>query len=143
MGKRLYEEIMHNNKLLAIIVRAGYKFDNIVFFTPPDFSQQLGYLPHKKGKTIQPHIHKTAQREVTITQEVLCVRKGSVRVFFYNDSKQYLTSRDIYKDDVILLCSGGHGFKMLEDTELIEIKQGPYLGVDDKERFDGVENDSG
>lgn len=113
-----------------------------MFFTPSGFSQQLGFLPHKKGGILNAHLHNKVNREITLTQEVLFIKRGKIQVNFYTEDKEYITSRELKTGDVILLCSGGHGFKMLEDTEMIEVKQGPHLGDGDKERFEGVENDS-
>lgn len=133
--KQFIEKISHNNVLLAIIIRADYKKDGIEFFTPDDFSQQLAYMNRPTGYLIEPHVHNSVPREVHLTQEVLLIRKGKVRVDFYSQDKVYLESRVLETGDVILLASGGHGFTMLEPTEMIEIKQGPYAGEADKTRF--------
>jgi hypothetical protein len=77
-------------------------------------------------------------REVHFTQEVLLLRAGRLRVDFYDEQKNYLESRVLGAGDVILLATGGHGFKVLEEVEMIEVKQGPYVGDDDKTRFDGI-----
>lgn len=140
MDKKAYEEIKYNEKLIAIILRSNYNSDNIVFFSPPDFSQQLGYLSHKKGSIIKSHIHRKIDRKVTLTQEVLFIKKGRILVNLYAEDKKYITARELSTGDVILLCSGGHGFKILEDIEMIEVKQGPYSGKgNDKEIFEGIE----
>jgi hypothetical protein len=139
---KAYEEIKHSGKLIAIILRSNYTSDNVVFFTPSDFSQQFGFLPHKKGKILRAHIHREVNRKIDFTLEALFIRKGKIRVNLYTDEREYLTSRELSAGDTILLCSGGHGFNILEDTEMIEVKQGPHLGDMDKERFEGVENDS-
>jgi mannose-6-phosphate isomerase-like protein (cupin superfamily) len=94
-----------------------------------------------KGYVIPPHRHTISERKVTLTQEVLFVKSGKVRVDFYTDYKEYIKSVILESGDVILLASGGHGFEMLEPTEIIEVKQGPYLEKDDKERFDAIHND--
>ena len=138
------EEIKHKDKLIAIILRSGHHSDKLEFFSPPDFSQQLGYLPHKKGKVIPAHFHKEVHRKITMTQEVLFIRKGKVLVNFYSIKQEFVTLKELEAGDVLFLCSGGHGFKMLEDTEMIEVKQGPYSGKDsDKVLFKGRENDTG
>lgn len=140
MDTKAYEEIRHEGKLIAIIVRSNYTSDSIEFFSPSDFSQQLGYLPHKEGSVIKPHVHKQIERRVTLTQEVLFIRKGRMSVDLYTEDRKYIASRELSAGDVILLCSGGHGFKMLEDIEMIEVKQGPYSGKgNDKEVFEGME----
>lgn len=131
----MIERIEHNSVLLAIIIRANYKEEGIAFFTPGDFSQQLGYMNRRKGYVIEPHIHKIVERKVTLTQEVLYIKTGKVLINFYDTDQQYLEHRILEKGDVILLASGGHGFEMLDDTEMIEIKQGPYIGDEDKVRF--------
>jgi hypothetical protein len=137
---RAYEEIKHNGQLFAIILRDEYSSESIEFFSPPDFSQQLGFLPHKKGGVIKAHSHKKVDKKVTLTQEVLFIRKGKIKVNFYSKHKEYITSRVLKKGDVLFLCSGGHGFNIFEDTQMIEVKQGPYSGKDsDKELFGGIE----
>ncbi len=120
---------------LAIIIKAGYEKDGVEFFTPNDYSQQLAFMKHKKGKIIDPHVHNHVQRQVHYTQEVLVIRKGKLRVDFYTNQREYLESCMLEAGDVILLASGGHGFEVLEDLEMFEIKQGPYAGENDKTRF--------
>jgi len=127
------ETVLIDDTVAAIIVRNEFRPDGIQFVTPDDFSQQLGYMRRASGYRIQPHIHLQVDRKATLTQEVLYVRHGRVRVDFYREDESFVTSREITTGDVILLSRGGHGFEMLEDTEMIEVKQGPYL--DDKRRF--------
>jgi len=126
------EKIEHEGKSLSIIIRRNYSSSGIKFFTPNDFSQQLGYMNHPKGYCIQPHIHNQVKREVSYTQEVLLVKSGKVKVNFFNQEKIFLESKIIVTGDVILLAHGGHGFEMLEASEMIEVKQGPYSGELDK-----------
>lgn len=132
----MIEEIFHNSTLLSVIIRANYKKEGISFFTPGDFSQQLGYMNRPKGYVIDPHVHNLIERKVTLTQEVLYIKQGRVRVDFYDEERNYLESKVVSTGDVILLAAGGHGFEMLEDAEMIEIKQGPYCGDEDKVRFE-------
>ena len=127
------EEVKIDGVVAAIIVRSGFRPDGIQFVTPDDYSQQLGYMRRPAGYVIQPHIHLQVDRKASFTQEVLYMRKGRVRVDFYREDESYVDSREIVTGDVILLSTGGHGFEMLEESELIEVKQGPYL--DDKRRF--------
>ena len=135
----MIENITHNNLLLSVIIRAEYKKEGIAFFTPENFSQQLGYMNRPQGYVIPPHVHNLVPREVSLTQEVLYIKSGKVRVDFYDDDKNYLQSTIVNTGDVILLAQGGHGFEMLEQSEMIEIKQGPYCGEEDKVRFDHIE----
>jgi mannose-6-phosphate isomerase-like protein (cupin superfamily) len=131
----MIEKIENNNEIMAIIVRNDFNRPGVHFFTPDDFSQQLGFMKHPKGKNIDPHIHNPVTREVHYTKEVLFIRKGKLKVDFYDDEKNYLESRILLEGDVILLSTGGHGFQVLEDVEMIEVKQGPYAGELDKTRF--------
>jgi hypothetical protein len=87
------------------------------------------------GYVIQPHVHNPVTREVAYTKEVLFIRSGRVRIDFYDDEQNYLESRIVTAGDVVLLARGGHGFEMLEDSEMVEVKQGPYAGDKDKTRF--------
>ncbi len=129
------EKIYHGRELLSIIIRAEYHSDGIVFITPDDFPHQIGYMNRPEGYVIEPHVHNKVPRNVEYTQETLVVRSGKVRVDFYSASKDYLESRVIGKGDIILLAAGGHGFTMMEPSEIVEIKQGPYAGALDKVRF--------
>jgi mannose-6-phosphate isomerase-like protein (cupin superfamily) len=126
--------------MLALILRAEYHAEGIQFFTPNDFSQQLGYMNRPEGYVIPPHVHNSVAREVHFTKEVLFIKSGKVRVDFYDDAQNYLESRVLNKGDFVLLAFGGHGFTMLEPTEMIEVKQGPYAGDHDKTRFTAPEN---
>ena len=130
-----YEKVQNNSVTLAIIVRKNFERDGVHFFTPNDYSQQLAYMSHPTGKEIQPHLHKKVQREVHYTQETLFIRKGKLQVDFYSDDQKYLESRVLEAGDVILLIKGGHGFKVLENLEMFEVKQGPYAGDEDKIKF--------
>jgi len=127
--------------LYAVILFRNYSSKGIKFFTPDDFSQQLGYMNRPQGYVIPPHIHNAVSREVQFTKEVLLIKSGRVRVDFYDDDQNYLESRILEQGDVILLAFGGHGFEMLEPTEIIEVKQGPYAGESDKTRFDPISAD--
>lgn len=131
----MIEEFIHDGNAFAIIVRKDFNCPGINFFTPNEYSQQLAYMSHPTGKEIQPHVHKKVQREVHYTQETLFIRKGRLQVDFYSDDQQYLESRVLEAGDVILLIKGGHGFKVLEDLQMFEVKQGPYAGDDDKIKF--------
>lgn len=134
----MIQQIIHENKLLSIIIRRNFEKDGIEFFTPDDFSQQLAYMKRPKGHVIPPHIHNAVTREVQYTKEVLLIKKGKLRVDFYDDDRNYLESTILESGDVILLAYGGHGFEMLETCEIIEVKQGPYAGEMDKIRFEPV-----
>lgn len=134
----MIENITFNGNTLAIIIRQNHHEEGIQFLTEEHFSQQLAYMHHPKGKIIDAHIHNFENRNVIYTQEVLIIRKGKLRVDFYQDSQEYIESYILNEGDVIFLASGGHGFEVLEEVEMIEVKQGPYLGEKDKVRFAGV-----
>jgi len=138
----MIENIELGGQLLAVIIRANFHESGVHFFTPGNFSQQLAYMSHPTGKVIDPHVHNPVPREVTFTQEVLILRRGKLRVDFYDGEQIYLESRILEAGDVILLASGGHGFEALEEIEMIEVKQGPYAGDQDKTRFKGVKKSS-
>ena len=137
----MLNKVINKGQTLAIILRTTYKEKGINFFTPNEFSQQLAYMNRPSGYEIQPHVHNAVQREVQFTKEVLFIKSGKVRVDFYDNEKNYLESRILVSGDVILLAFGGHGFEMMEDSEIIEVKQGPYAGDADKTRFKSISND--
>jgi len=133
--RQLVQEVIHEGQLFAIIISADFNKPGIHFFTPNNLSQQVAYMRHPTGKYIQPHVHNPVPREVSYTQEVLVIKQGSLRVDFYTDAQEYMESYVLRAGDVILLVQGGHGFEVLEDLEMIEVKQGPYVGEHDKTRF--------
>jgi len=134
----MIENITYDDHIVAIILRATYNEQGIKFFTPDDHSQQLAYMNRPQDYIIQPHIHNPFERTIQLTQEVLFIKSGKVRADFYDDKKNYLESRILNQGDVILLSFGGHGFEMIEPSEIIEVKQGPYAGDMDKIRFSGI-----
>lgn len=137
MGK--IEEVKKKDRMLAMIIRNDYQCEGVDFITPGDYSQQVAYMHHPTGKDIDAHIHNLVHRNVVMTQEVLFIKKGILRVDFYDDYEDYLESRELHAGDIILLVSGGHGFHVVEEVEMIEVKQGPYSGEQDKKRFSGIE----
>ena len=132
----MIEKIYHKKKLFALIVRAKFRKKNgINFFTEDESNQQIGYMKHSKGHIIKPHQHKRRNTNIFYTTEVIILFKGLLRVDFYDDKQKYLFSKTIKEKDIIMLVHGGHGFKILKKTEMIEIKQGPYSVVKDKIKF--------
>jgi hypothetical protein len=119
----------------AIVIRKHEKVDGISFYSPIDFSQQIGLMSRRKGHIVKRHFHNIAQRTIDVTQEVLLIRKGSCVVSLYDDQSEILATVKLSEGDVILLAHGGHGIEMLEDTEILEVKQGPYSLQDDKRHF--------
>lgn len=130
------ERIIHDNIELAIIIRHSFHKDGIEFFTPRSYSQQIGYMNRPAGYIIAPHVHNQVPRKVEYTKEVLFIKTGRLRVDFYSEEQDYLESIVLEAGDVILLAYGGHGFEMLQQTEIIEVKQGPYVGGRDKTHFE-------
>lgn len=132
----MIERITHDQREYAIIIRSDFNSDGVNFFTPHHYSQQLAYMKRTAGEIIDPHFHNQVRREVTQTQEVLWIKSGRVRVDYYTEDKTIFESSELIAGDVILLAFGGHGFEILEEAEIIEVKQGPYSGDEDKTRFD-------
>lgn len=134
----MIERVAFGGVEFAIILRSDFHEPGIHFFTPGDFSQQLGYMRHPAGHVIEPHVHNAVPRAVHFTHEALFLRRGRLRVDFYTEAGAYLESRELAAGDVVLLVAGGHGFEALEEIEMVEVKQGPYVGEADKTRFRGI-----
>jgi len=131
----MLERIVNKEELLAIIIYNNYSCAGAEFLTPDSAPLQVGVMCHPKGYEIIPHIHVPCERTVQNTQEVLFIRKGKLRVDFYDNEQAFLESKVLGSGDTILLISGGHGFAALEDLEMIEAKTGPFVGESDKVRF--------
>ncbi len=135
----MIEKIKYKKKLYALIVSGDYRNKKgITFFTPDDTTQQFGYMKHKKGHIIKPHKHKKRITKILSTTEVILLLKGVLRVDFYNQNKKYLFSKILREKSIIMLVHGGHGFKVIKDVEMIEVKQGPYNIEKDKVKFNEV-----
>lgn len=131
----MIENILWNNETLAYIITADTSIDKTIFITKPEFTQQVGFVVYPAGGKIVPHVHLPIERHIIGTSEVLILKKGKCLVDFYNNQREAIETRELNTGDVLVLVAGGHGFRMLEDTIFIEIKQGPYAGQEDKERF--------
>lgn len=131
----LVECVDHEGESIAFIIRAEKSVEETTFLTPEDFKQQIGFIVYPKGGEIVRHIHKPMERHLVGMSEILLVKKGLLEADFYTDEKQYLETRELGEGDLVLLVSGGHRFRCMEDTVLLEIKQDPYIGQEEKERF--------
>jgi hypothetical protein len=121
--------------VLAYVVRRESEFEETAFVSPPDAPLQLGFVVYGAGKSIARHVHVPVERRITGTSEFLWVRQGRCEVDLYDEARCLVATRELRVGDAILLMAGGHAFRMLEDTVLAEVKQGPYLGLEEKERF--------
>jgi mannose-6-phosphate isomerase-like protein (cupin superfamily) len=131
----MIEHITWNGQPLCYIVRAALNPEQTTFLTPPEFKQQVGYIVYPAGGEIARHFHRPFKRHIIGTSEVLIVKKGRCLIDIYNDDRELVATRELYPGDLMLMVGGGHGFRMLEDTVFLEVKQGPYTGEEEKERF--------
>lgn len=131
----LVEKIMWGDAALAYIIRGDLIPSRTTFLTPPQFKQQVGFVVYPAGGEIQRHVHRPLSRHLIGTSEVLIVRRGRCEIDIYNDDRELVATRELREGDIMLMVGGGHGFHMLEDTVFLEVKQGPYTGQDEKERF--------
>jgi hypothetical protein len=129
------ERIVKDEKPLCYIIRGTRLPPETTFFTPPEFKQQVGYVVYPAGGEIKRHVHRALTRHLVGTSEVLVVKKGRCLIDIYDDDRRLAASRELAAGDVMLMVGGGHGFRMIEDTVFLEIKQGPYTGLEEKERF--------
>jgi len=135
MSRPGVEHVRAGDRLIAIIVSRAYDPPSTQFVTSSEANLQLGFIKYPAGGVIQEHVHRPIERHVVGTNEVLLVRYGKMEVLLYDEDRRLAAQRVLGTGDLLLLMSGGHGFRMLEDTVLVEVKQGPYTGLDEKERF--------
>lgn len=131
----MYQQVDHQHRTLAYIVPKGPLPDKTTFITPPDCGQQVGYIVHPAGGKVARHTHHLIKREISGTTEVLYILKGKCIIDFFDDDKRLIVSRDLKEGDLIIIVAGGHGFRMEDDTVILEVKQGPYPGITEKEHF--------
>ncbi|MCX6068472.1 MAG: hypothetical protein NT121_22445 [Chloroflexi bacterium] len=135
MESEFIEIISWENQPLVYIIRAEINIKSTTFITPPEFKQQVGYIVYPKQSELARHVHRKLERHLIGTSEVLIIRQGHCEIDIYNDEREFVATRELNTGDLMLMVAGGHGFRMLEDTVFLEIKQGPYTGLDEKERF--------
>jgi hypothetical protein len=129
------EHISWDGKPLAYIIRTEMNPEKTTFLTPPEFNLQVGFVVYPAVGEITRHVHRPLERHIVGTSEVLVVKKGLCQIDIYNDDRELVATRELRAGDTMLMVGGGHGFRMLEDTVFLEIKQGPYSGLDEKVRF--------
>ncbi len=129
------EQILSNGKPLAYIIRGDMNPKKTTFLTPPEFKQQVGFVVYPASGEIHRHVHRPLERHLIGTSEVLIVRRGRCEIDIYNNGRELVATRELRQGDIMLMVDGGHGFRMLEDTVFLEVKQGPYTGIEEKERF--------
>jgi len=127
------EQVTWNGRILSYIIRDTLTHSKTVFPTPPDLELQVGFVVYPAGGAVVPHRHVPVSRHIERTCEVIVVRRGRCHVDFYNEERELVTSRELKSGDLVIMVSGGHGFRMHEDTVLLEVKQGPYFGEREKE----------
>ena len=129
------EIITANGQVLCYVIPNSVHPEKTTFITPPEGKQQVGFIVYPKDGVIARHIHKPLERHIIGMAEVVVIRSGHCQIEVFDEALSLVAKRDLYQGDVVLMVGGGHGFKIKEDTVLLEIKQGPYLGVEDKELF--------
>jgi mannose-6-phosphate isomerase-like protein (cupin superfamily) len=129
------EQIIWKDKPLAYIIRAEMAPEKTTFLTPSELNLQVGFVVYPAGGEVARHLHRPLERHIVGTSEVLVVKEGRCQMDIYDDDRRLVATRELRKGDIMLMVGGGHGFRMLEDTVLLEVKQGPYTGLDEKERF--------
>ena len=127
--------ITADGQTLCYVIRASTQPKQTTFITPPDAKQQVGFIVYPKGGIIARHIHRPLERHIIGMAEVLVIRSGHCQIEVYDEQENLVAVRDLFQNDVVLMVGGGHGFQIKEDTILLEIKQGPYLGAEDKKLF--------
>jgi hypothetical protein len=131
----LYEVINCNDMPLAYIIHPNPLPGQTTFITPPEFKQQVGLIVYPAGGEVKRHLHLPLERHLIGTSEVLILQKGHCLADIYSDECELVATRELRTGDVMLMVGGGHGFRMLEDTVFLEVKQGPFLPVTEKKHF--------
>ena len=131
----MVEAVRSGSDVLCYIVRSADFPAETAFATPCDAQLQVGQVVHLCGHQIARHEHRPQERHSTGTAEFLLVQRGRCAMEVYDHQRRLVATRELGVGDISILLGGGHGFRMLEDTVMLEVKQGPYPGPDEKERF--------
>lgn len=128
----MIDRVIYKDLILAIIVRKNINLNyGTEFITDESDLFQLGLIKRNEGEVIKKHYHLNQKRNINKTTEALIVKKGKVEITFFHEEK-IVTKKIIERHDIAILFDGGHSFKFYEDSEMVEIKQGPYIKDKDK-----------
>jgi hypothetical protein len=123
----LVEHILWHEQPLAYIMRAAMQPAKTTFLTLPQFKRQIGFVVYPQGGEVAPHVHFDLERHLVGSSEVLLIQRGPCSVDIYYNERELVATRELQTFDILIMVRDGHGFRMLEDTVFVEMKQGPYL----------------
>ncbi len=125
-------EIKDGELVIARYIPANIAWrKGLSFFSKDDDFIQVGTWGYEAGKELKAHIHNNVAREIVLTQEVIYVKKGKIKSIIYDRSEKRVAEITLVAGDIIVLLNGGHGYEIIEDaTEVLEVKNGPYLGAE-------------
>lgn len=129
------DAVGRDGEVFAYVIRTAREPERTTFLTPDESIQQVGFVVHEAGSEVKRHYHLPIERTIVGTPEVLVVRSGRCEMDVYDSEQRFVATRELVAGDVMVMVGGGHGFRMLEDTVLLEVKQGPYFGTDEKAYF--------
>ena len=124
-----------NSERLAIYFPASSWQKGQTFLTRNQDFIQAGIWRFDHGAKLQPHIHNEVRRDISRTQEVIYIKNGRLVACIYNEDKRLIKKLEMSPGDLLILLKGGHGYEILEDdTEVLEVKNGPYPGPETDRR---------
>ena len=128
----IFKDSLQN--IMAFVIKRNHQSEGINFLSDEKDYLQVATMSHKSGHIILPHYHNKIPRQVDMTCEALIIKKGTLKVNLY-ENKSIVHSFTVSSGDILILLSGGHGFEVIDDVDMVEIKQGPFMGLADKTRF--------
>lgn len=135
LNEQFIKRIFYRKKEIAFIVKAKYPFESVTFFSPNEDFLQVGYHKKKGGEMLKAHYHQFKGHQIHSLQEVLYIVKGRVKVYFYTKKGEKIQSETLEKGDILFQRDLGHGFELLDDAEIFEVKQGPFFGQEHKKFY--------
>jgi hypothetical protein len=132
------KKIEFNSEEYALIIDGSKIPDGLKFYTSDDKFVQVASWKYEEGKTLDAHSHKICERTSNVTQEVVIVKKGSIKVKIFNNDEELIAEEIIKEGDILIQFQGGHEYEILEDdTEVFEVKNGPYPGLEKDKKVIG------
>jgi len=136
LEEKFIQRIFYRKKEIAFIVKSNYPVNSVAFFSPNEDFLQVGYHKRGKGEKLKAHYHQFKGHQINSLQEVLYVVKGQVRVDFYTKKGKKIQFEILKKGDILFQRDLGHGFELIDDAEIFEVKQGPFFGQEHKRFYD-------
>lgn len=134
----MIKEIKDGEILIAKIIKAEEWEENLKFYTDDKDFLQVATWNYNKGKHLKAHGHNICKRVSDKTNELIFIKSGKIKSTLFSENGVVLETVILEQGDILISYNGGHAYDILdENTQVLEVKNGPYPGLEkDKKVFE-------